>query len=76
MTDCYFDKKDWRACTAEVCFENRKLSSILLLLRVCPRCSPRCRVTDIMHHVTDGSLQGVLEAPWKRRAHINQGYVM
>ena len=53
MTDCYFEKKDWRACKDEV-------SGLQVLLR------PRAVRTDPADDGVGGAKMELFKACWKR----------
>ena len=64
MTDCYFEKKDWRACTAEVSFLNILLFHLLLSIPILS--IGVYIVMDSTDIIVDGGIQTVLEISQQR----------
>ena len=66
LTDCYYEKKDWRACKMEVS-EGFLFQARIGNRDVAERESQRNKwlTSSLIVNLTDGGIQRVLEEAWK-----------
>jgi hypothetical protein len=76
LTDCYYEKKDWRACKQEV--SRQRTSEMQLFQRFGPRYRRAITRSDearriILTDFSDGGLSSVLATTWERQENGFEG---